>query len=60
MLAAPRPALTRRGLSLDPSGEGQGIGLAVVSGIADAAQGELRLRNADPGFLAELRFDALS
>lgn len=52
-------ALTRRGLSLDPSGEGQGIGLAVVSDIADAAQGELRLRNADPGFLAELRFDAL-
>lgn len=52
-------ALTRRGLSLDPSGEGQGIGLAVVADITDAAQGELRLKNAHPGFLAELRFDAL-
>lgn len=53
-------ALPRRGLSLDPSGEGQGIGLAMVSDITDAAQGELRLRNLHPGFLAELRFDALS
>ena len=51
--------LTQRGLSLDPSGQGQGIGLAVVSDIVDAAQGELRLANARPGFLAELRFDAL-
>ena len=51
--------LTQRGLSLDPSGQGQGIGLAVVADIVDAAQGELRLANARPGFLAELRFDAL-
>ena len=51
--------LTQRGLSLDPSGQGQGIGLAVVADIVDAAQGELRLSNARPGFLAELRFDAL-
>ena len=51
--------LTQRGLSLDPSGQGQGIGLAVVADIVDAAQGELRLKNARPGFLAELRFDAL-
>ncbi|WP_104492253.1 sensor histidine kinase [Paracoccus denitrificans] len=50
--------LTRRGLSLDPSGEGQGIGLAVVADIVDAAQGELRLANAHPGFLAELHLDA--
>ncbi|MBP8930464.1 MAG: HAMP domain-containing histidine kinase [Paracoccus sp.] len=51
--------LTQRGLSLDPSGQGQGIGLAVVADIVDAAQGELRLANARPGFLAELRFDAM-
>ena len=50
--------LTQRGLSLDPSGEGQGIGLAVVADIVDAAQGELRLRNAHPGFLAELHLEA--
>ena len=50
--------LTRRGLSLDPNGEGQGIGLAVVTDIADAVQGELRLANAQPGFLAELHLDA--
>lgn len=53
------PGLTRRGLSLDPSGQGQGIGLAVVADITDAAQGELRLSNARPGFLAELRLDAM-
>lgn len=52
--------LTRRGLSLDPSGEGQGIGLAVVADIVDAAQGALALRNTHPGFQAELRFEALS
>ncbi|WP_347266636.1 HAMP domain-containing sensor histidine kinase [Paracoccus sp. (in: a-proteobacteria)] len=52
--------LTRRGLSLDPSGEGQGIGLAIVADIVDAAQGDLRLANAHPGFLAELRFDAMA
>ncbi|WP_018001050.1 HAMP domain-containing sensor histidine kinase [Paracoccus sp. N5] len=51
--------LTRRGLSLDPSGQGQGIGLAMVADITDAAQGELSLQNADPGFLAELRLDAM-
>ncbi|SIP97797.1 Signal transduction histidine kinase [Paracoccus thiocyanatus] len=50
--------LTQRGLSLDPDGEGQGIGLAVVADIVDAAHGELRLANADPGFLAELYLDA--
>lgn len=51
--------LPQRGLSLDPGGEGQGIGLAIVSDITDAAQGELRLANAHPGFLAELHLDAL-
>ncbi|MEG4644681.1 ATP-binding protein [Paracoccus sp. APAP_BH8] len=50
--------LPQRGLSLDPSGEGQGIGLAVVAEIVDAAQGELRMRNARPGFRAELHLDA--
>jgi signal transduction histidine kinase len=53
------PGLTRRGLSLDPSGQGQGIGLAMVADITDATQGELHLRNTHPGFLAELRFDAM-
>lgn len=53
------PGLTRRGLSLDPSGQGQGIGLAMVADITDAAQGELHLSNATPGFLAELRLDAM-
>lgn len=52
-------SLTRRGLSLDPSGQGQGIGLAMVADITDAAQGELSLQNAQPGFLAELRFDLM-
>lgn len=51
--------LTRRGLSLDPSGQGQGIGLAMVADITDAAQGTLRLSNARPGFLAELRLEAM-
>ena len=51
--------LPRRGLSLDPGGEGQGIGLAIVSDIVDAAQGELVLRNAHPGFVAELRLAPL-
>ncbi|SMO41645.1 sensor histidine kinase [Paracoccus laeviglucosivorans] len=41
--------LTQRGLSLDPQGEGQGIGLAVVAGVIEAAQGNLRMRNALPG-----------
>lgn len=53
------PGLTRRGLSLDPSGQGQGIGLAMVADIMDAAQGALRLENAQPGFRAELRLDAM-
>ncbi|MCV2448277.1 sensor histidine kinase [Paracoccus sp. DMF] len=52
-------SLTRRGLSLDPSGQGQGIGLAMVADITDAAQGALSLQNAQPGFLAELRFDLM-
>lgn len=46
--------LTRRGLSLDPQGDGQGLGLAMVADIVDAAQGELRLQNTHPGFRAEL------
>ena len=50
--------LTQRGLSLDPSGDGQGIGLAVAAGIVDAAQGVLRMRNAHPGLEVQLELDA--
>lgn len=47
--------LLRRGARLDMSGDGQGIGLAIVADIAEAAGGRLDLRNAHPGLRAELR-----
>lgn len=50
--------LTKRGLSLDPSGQGQGIGLAVVAGVVDAAHGRLNMRNARPGLEVQLEFPA--
>ena len=50
--------LTQRGLSLDPDGEGQGIGLAVVAAVADAAQGRLHMRNAKPGLEVTLTLPA--
>ena len=49
--------LTQRGLSLDPESEGQGIGLALVAGVADAAGGSLRMRNARPGLEVLLTLD---
>ena len=49
--------LTQRGLSLDPESEGQGIGLALVAGVADAAGGRLRMRNARPGLEVLLTLD---
>lgn len=50
--------LTQRGLSLDPDGDGQGIGLAVVAGVVDAARGQLRMRNTHPGLEVEMVLDA--
>lgn len=47
--------LIQRGVRLDEGGDGQGIGLAIVADIVEAAQGELTLRNANPGLLAEIR-----
>jgi signal transduction histidine kinase len=50
--------LTRRGLSLDPQGDGQGIGLAVAAGVIDAAHGRMTMRNAHPGLEVQLEFPA--
>ena len=41
--------LVQRGVRLDEGGDGQGIGLAITADIVDAAQGQLHMRNADPG-----------
>lgn len=46
--------LPQRGMRLDESGEGQGIGLAIVSDIAEAAGGWLSLTNTRPGLCVEL------
>lgn len=46
--------LAQRGVRLDQAGEGQGIGLALVADIAEAAQGALHLSNLHPGFEARL------
>lgn len=46
--------LTERGVRLDQSGEGQGIGLAIVHDIIDASDGRVELANADPGLRVTL------
>jgi signal transduction histidine kinase len=46
--------LPHRGMRLDESGKGQGIGLAIVSDIAEAARGQLSLTNTCPGLCVEL------
>ena len=51
-------SLPRRGMRLDESGEGQGIGLAIVSDIAEAAGGQLSLTNTRPGLCVELTLAA--
>lgn len=50
--------LVQRGVRLDLSEGGQGIGLSIVAEIAEAAGGTLTLRNADPGLEAGLRIRA--
>lgn len=47
--------MVQRGVRLDESGDGQGIGLAIVADIVEAAQGDLTLRNAAPGLQVEIR-----
>lgn len=51
--------LSQRGLRLDRSGEGQGIGLAIVNDIVDAANGHLDFSNADPGLCVRLTLAAV-
>ena len=46
--------LPQRGMRLDESGEGQGIGLAIVRDITEAAGGQLSLTNTRPGLRVEL------
>lgn len=50
--------LIGRGVRLDQSVEGDGIGLALVSDILDAAGGQLSLRNASPGLEVTVRLGA--
>ncbi|VDS09881.1 Virulence sensor histidine kinase PhoQ [Paracoccus haematequi] len=50
--------LPQRGMRLDETGEGQGIGLAIVRDIADAAGGQLSLTNTRPGLCVELTLEA--
>lgn len=56
--AADLARLSQRGVRLDEGGDGQGIGLALVADIVDAAQGSLTLRNAAPGLAVTMTFAA--
>lgn len=47
--------LMRRGVRLDQTSEGHGIGLAICAEIVEAAGGQLDLGNAHPGLRAEIR-----
>lgn len=46
--------MIRRGVRLDESSEGQGIGLSIAQEIAEAAGGALAFENAQPGLRATL------
>ena len=48
-------ALMLRGARLDESHQGTGLGLAIAAEIANAHRGSLRLLNASPGLVAEVR-----
>ncbi|MBK4216981.1 HAMP domain-containing histidine kinase [Paracoccus caeni] len=50
--------MTKRGVRLDQSGEGQGIGLAIVHDIIDAADGQVALENAGPGLRVTITLHA--
>ncbi|WP_151718667.1 sensor histidine kinase [Gemmobacter serpentinus] len=50
--------MVERGVRLDESGEGHGIGLAIVADIVAAAAGRLRLANRPGGFEAEITIRA--
>lgn len=51
-------SLSGRGVRLDQSADSTGMGLAIAFDICAAAHGTLRLRNLDPGFLAEIELPA--
>lgn len=51
-------AVARRGVRLDQTSDGDGIGLALASEIVAAADGELRLRNTESGLHVTLRLRA--
>jgi signal transduction histidine kinase len=53
-----RSTVLARGERLDTRSEGAGLGLAIVSDIAEAAGGRLILDDANPGLIAKLQFPA--
>jgi len=55
-----RTTVIARGERLDTRSGGAGLGLAIVSDIADAAGGQLILDDAKPGLIAKLQFPAKS
>ena len=52
--AALLASVIERGVRIDQTGSGAGLGLAIVADIADAAGGRLDLVNENPGFAASL------
>ena len=53
-----RSTVVARGQRLDTRSEGAGLGLAIVSDIAEAWGGRLILGDANPGLIAKLQFPA--